>query len=102
LSQSNEQASEEEIEEIRNRAACSIKTVIHRTDTREEDRAGESIKKGLVVNVGMEINPFSLPPFPILTLTLFPLSMTLCLSPLLPLSRREYQISRYPSVKQKS
>jgi hypothetical protein len=54
------QVTEEDLEEIKNKAACSIKTVIHRTDTREEDRAGESIRRGLVVNVGKKILSFSL------------------------------------------
>jgi hypothetical protein len=38
---------------VRDRAAYSIKTVVHRTDCREEHLAGESIKKGLHVNIGI-------------------------------------------------
>lgn len=66
------QVTEEDLEEIKNKAACSIKTVIHRTDTREEDRAGESIRRGLVVNVGKKILSFSF---------LIPSCLLLCLSP---------------------
>lgn len=43
---------EDEISEIRDKAACDIKAVIHRTDNLPEHRAGESIKRGLTVDVG--------------------------------------------------